>query len=650
MPMPQLDRALEKSSKGTILRTKVEERFAERIASAYEANDQEEHLEIPDSEIPRAIHDIVTNIVGEHCHEPLTDDTDLFAYGVDSVASIQIRRGLARLVPIALPITVVEDTGTFKGLVDLVLRARNGDQDEGRENNQERQREDDMRSLMLNLVQKYRVFDEEDYARAAYPSSSSQPSPSVQRTSSQGKSAGIRVLLTGATGSLGAHILSQLIVDARVSRIHLLVRGATPHTARTRVLKALSSRSLSSPSPPAIAAAAVGAAGAAGASFDSKVSIWEQCKFSDPRLGLSETEYAHLAGDVDVILHLAWSVNFLLPLRSFAATHLAGLRNLLNLALAAPTSSVRFVFCSSVAAVSNYHYHDASRQSGSSCSSPTSSAAFCCSCPSIPERVILNPSVSGPTGYARAKWVGEQICRVADAETRLRGRISIARVGQLSGATDTGVWSASEAYPLMLSSALATGVLPDLKGEVLTWLPVDRAAAAFVEDALTSPRAQDDVGDTGGPAVHHVLNPDTSVQWSDLLTWLTRREPSLHGVSVDEWLSRLSALQEVEATKAHPALRLLGFWQNIYDSSRPQLCEVTQESASTSEVQPLSSQPRDNFDIRQQQRHPQSSPPPQPTYIMDKTCERMPSLDPESSSGISEEYILKLWTWIKTNV
>lgn len=630
IPMPYAEHNLEKSSKGTVLRGKAEERYAENIAKAYEnvLPDGSPQQQVSDENMPSTIRKIILDVVGERTEpdqESLRDDTDLFTYGIDSVGCIQIRHALSHLVPkgSGLPLTVVEDQGTITRLSDLILRMRSGQAINGIEHEQEQV---DQQQLMLDLAKEYGAFN--DLPR----SSTSEPTdglttPESSLPASKSSPAGPRILLTGPTGSLGSHILHQLLSNPSVSHIDLLVRGASAHASRERVLKALSSRLLPIP-----------------ADFDAKTTIW-QCKLSHPRLGLSDTDYTHLRSNVDVIIHLAWSVNFLLPLRSFADTHLSGLRNLIDLALSSPQPiPPRVVFCSSVASVSQY---------------PALSQGS-----AVPERPMSSPASAGPTGYGRSKWVAEAICQAAHRHTRLRNRISIARVGQLSSATDTGVWSKSEAYPLMLSSMKATGVLPDLQGEVLNWLPVDLAARAFVEDALntTTPCGRRDmdrgassepepdhahVDDQDEIAVHHVLNPNDDVQWSDLLRCLSRRE-TFSVVPVHEWLDALSALQDhEEKTKDHPSLRLLGFWKTAY-SSKPQSPSRSQLHSKAG-PEPDGEAPTSTENSVQAQAEANAEEAPI-QYDMEQTYERMPRLKAQVSQVMKEEYISQLWDWIRESV
>jgi thioester reductase-like protein len=542
---------------------------------------------------------------------------------------MQIRHALSHLVPDAkaLQMTVVEDAGTLHRLSKIILGLRSGRAPE---------EQDDQHQLMLELAKEYSQLE-----------TVSSPSSDVTKPRTN---TGITVLLTGPTGSLGSHILHQLLSDQRVLHIYLLVRGASLHAARGRVLKALSTRQLSLPS-----------------DFDTKTTIL-QCNLSSGHLGLSDTDYKSLTNHVDVIMHLAWSVNFLLPLRSYINTHLAGLRNLLQLASFSSSSEERksplkFIFCSSVASTSNYL----------SLRNPSSSTATV----RIPESFIPDPNAAGPTGYARSKWVGEAICSAVHASPNLRNRIdiSIARVGQLSGASDTGIWSTSEAYPLLLSTLKVTGVLPDLKGEVCNWVPVDIAAAAFLEDALSQkpdPLGQPQGGNGNGNEngnrlskdndgsdtdtdtdtdvdipVTHVLNSHNDIHWSHILTWLSattstsnsnsKFTPKFKIVPVHEWLSKLEELAHVhdDKTKPHPALRLLGFWKKAYggedsgESNDPTRDTVSSQEEEESDTTASEGENTQDYLL----------------YDMARTYARMPVLR-DAGGMVDREYCLKLWRWI----
>ncbi|KAK4611750.1 Adenylate-forming reductase Nps10 [Fulvia fulva] len=570
IPLPHSSSAVEKSSKGTILRNKAEERFAEIIEGAYE-NVSVSEEDVPDEKVASTIQDIVKTIVspGLGSKKELGPETDLFAYGVDSVACVQIRHAVSKLFPEdsrSLPLTVVQDSGTIQRLTDLVLRIRHGD-------TAQTDSEDDQTKLMKDLVNQYSHIDGSiDISQL----------PRTPPRSPGNK--GLTVVLTGPTGSLGSHVLNQLLASSVVAHIHLLLRGATEHAARERVRRAMSSRKLEVP-----------------ADIDSKTSV-HTCTLSEPQLGLSKEAYARLARDVDVIYHLAWAVDFTLSLRGFKQ-HFAGLQALLDLSLAHSKAGgsegrpAQLVFCSSTASMASFPEHNKGHP--------------------IPERILDDPAVSGAIGYSRSKWVAENIClRAARSHPELEGNMSVIRVGQLSGDAVHGIWNASEAYPLMLSSTNVTNCLPDLPGESVAWLPVDLAARTFLD--LLDAKSQATRRNSQSPAVnvYHVLSSDTSsTTWQMLLSWL-QGDMNFDIVSAGEWLGRLERLQvsQNDGERRHPSLKLLDFWQKAYSTPT----------------------------------EPRGSEKTVATYEHDRTKSAMPSLG--DLTPVNEKYARKLGAWVRENV
>lgn len=285
-------------------------------------------------------------------------------------------------------------------------------------------------------------------------------------------------------------------------------------------------------------------------------------KLSDLELGLSHGDYTFLIQNTTLIIHAAWAVNFSMRLQSFERDHIAGLVNLINLAMQSPKPTPpRFLFCSSTASVL-----------GKPPANP------------IPEKISHNPISASLLGYSRSKWVAEAICERAHMGAIMKGRIAVLRIGQLCGDTQSGIWNITEAWPLMLSSVRVTSSLPRLEDESLAWLPVDLAAQAVVEIGESSLFNQDKP-DSRIP-VFHLVNPDHSTKWTHLLSWTSRLAPNEFEILPPEtWVHRLENLSGEQAK--HPARKLLGLWKEAYCGPTEEKKAVSFEMAETNRLAPV---------------------------------------------------------------
>ena len=582
---------LEKSSKGTVMRNKAEAKFQSYIDEAYSSGMKQTNKDVPDDELEDAIRELVSNTIGS---EISGDEQDLFANGVDSVACIQIRKGLAGLLPAdapELPFTIVEDSVTIPNLVNAVRRLRAGQAIDSKDGGNE----------IRELVKQYSHL------------SVKQQTVPIEGANGFENDMPKTVMITGATGFLGSHVLAQLLQDSNVAHIYILIRGSTSHAAEERVRKALETRKLD---------------GADLLKFKATVL---QCSLREEQFGLESTSYKQLQIEVDLIMHLAWTVNFLIATRSFKQ-HFQGLQNLLTLSISSNKAhSPRLIFCSSVAAVS----------------ATTSS---------IPESIIHDSTSAGSTGYARSKLTAELILqKAAISSPALRDRITVIRVGQLSADTQHGIWNASEAYPQILATAkCAGGILPDLgREESLTWLPIDIAAKSFIEASFIDPakignwptehvrhklggassEQSNDTSPSDAVKVLHLLNPETGLTFTDFLTKLSQvltkqGQNPLNIVPASDWLTKLSEIN----TSKNPQnlLRLLPFWKQVYSSRKP-IPQAHKEEITNP------------FDM-----HNSLLCMPSLTYWLGQsTPDCNNSLNP---SLLDEDYLLKIWNWVNDNV
>lgn len=555
VPSPEECNGLPKSSKGTIMRRQAEERYGDLIEKAYDnGSDQPVANHVSEEDMPAAVVSKFTQVLGRE----LATDKDLYAQGVDSISCVQVRKLLEReLLPqgcVPLPTNIVYDCGTIDALVDYVRELRRSG---GRAvlNGHDAELQ-----TMEGLAHQYSDF------------TAFNPAPRSKE--------GISVVLTGATGALGAHIVHDLLRDARVRKIYCLLRATTPHAARERVAKALSQRRL------------VDLSDLDEDAGDGKL-VFLPSDLSAADLGLAAADRDSLLRDATVVIHSAWAVNFSLRLASFAP-HLAATRNLINLAGAV---GARFYFISSTAAVAN------------AAAAKTTTTPVC----PIAEVPSTNPAHAAPLGYARSKWVGERIC--AAAHEQKGPPITVIRVGQLF-ANQAGVWNASEAYPLLLSTAKFLGCLPDLGDEPLNWLPVDVAAKTVLE--MTIGQAEADTCEQNLARqlpVLHVLNPHRTPTWHQMLEMIVEEAGggAVAMVPPSQWFQRLEE-SLTEAKSTHSSQGLLELWRPKYS-----IDSTTKEAVET--VRP-------GYDISR-------------SRAVSKTLRGVQPLD--------RERLLRMWRWLWSN-
>ena len=522
-----------KTDKGTFIRAQVYQQYDADIQAAYTRletsaqNTKKLQLEVPELEqwlLERFQKDLQI---------PIKDNSsDIFAAGVDSLQTTRIWRSIKQKLDLgdggdSMSTNIVFECGTISRLARHLNALRTGAPIPSDD--------DDEVEVMQELIDKYSSFSSHT------PSASQMP---VKHT----------VLLTGATGNLGAYLLASLAARDDVQELIVLVRAPDPGTAIQRTLASLSSRAISLPE-----------------SSRQKLRPLP-CDLSEPDLGLGPHNLEHLLSTVTHVIHSAWAVNFNLGARSFEAQHIRGVHNLINICLRSHLPEpVKFFFCSSVSTASG-----------------TPKPA------SIPERTVQDLHHAMKTGYGRSKLVAERITTAAAKATGMQARVL--RIGQLCGDTRAGIWNDTEAIPLMIRSALNVGALPALE-EQPSWLPVDVCAEVCVQLAMgesgkaseTSASKQTNGGtnshaheDGDADLVYHVLNPQTFSFRNDLLPTLQRlsqqkgsRYPPFSVVSPAEWLERLAA-SESDPTK-NPSIKLLDFWKGKYGSAKAAATAAAEE-------------------------------------------------------------------------
>ncbi|PXX60942.1 amino acid adenylation domain-containing protein/thioester reductase-like protein [Nocardia tenerifensis] len=378
----------------------------------------------PETELERAIAEAFAEVLGV---SPIGVTDDFFELGGSSLMAFTLHQRLSARLDRAVPMSALLGTPTVRGLAahlsgaPVRIRAATPGEDA--------------------------VLEPEIHGRDCLPAHAGAPR---------------EVLLTGATGFLGAHLLRELLrrTDARVV---CLVRADSPHQGTDRIRQALHRYRLWDDT---LAARIVAVPGDLGA----------------PRLGLSDADYDRLTDSVDVVLHNGARVNHIDPYARLRAANVEGTRDVLRLATTRRLKPVHFV-------------------STLGATVPTTAVPGV-----IEESVRLRVDQLPDNGYVTSKWAAEQLVRQAGE----RGvPIGVYRPGTICGDPNVGVNSAGDSFWNMIRAAAILGLAPDVGDAAVSLVPVTYVARAIV-DLVVLPRSE---------TVYHLVNK-ASVTVGDIFTCL----------------------------------------------------------------------------------------------------------------------------------
>ena len=292
------------------------------------------------------------------------------------------------------------------------------------------------------------------------------------------------ILLTGATGFLGAFLLNDLL-ESTSAHILCLVRFNEPSPDDQAAGVARLRRNLLD----------------LGLWHDS---IMERIEIlpgtlSRRRLGLSPEAFEELAARVQVIVHAGATVNLVYPYAALRGANVGGTREILRLACLAG-ATVQYVSTNGVL--------------------PPSPEGW-------PEYKILEVDAVPEgllDGYGQTKWVAEQLVH----EAGRRGLpVRILRAGTISGHSTTGAANAWDLLTALIVESIHLGYAPDVEGWRAEMTPVDFVSKAIIHLGNQTHAKQ---------SVFHLGDPDpvdTRAVFDDLrdLGYPTER------LGWDEWVS-----------------------------------------------------------------------------------------------------------------
>ncbi|QVM12109.1 Type I Iterative PKS [Coccidioides posadasii str. Silveira] len=329
---------------------------------------------------------------------------------------------------------------------------------------------------------------------------------------------GKTVLVTGATGSLGSHIIAKLAILPDIRRVVCLNRRSR-QVPKERQQQALTKKGISI-NPEA----------------SRKLCVIET-DLSKPNLGLLTVDYEDLVNNVTDIIHNAWLMNAKWPVKNFTP-QLQIMRNLLNLARKISSrrsqgTKVTFEFISSIATVGHW---------------PIWTGKV-----NVPEERMTIESVI-PTGYGDAKYICECMLDETLHKYPDRFRATAIRLGQVGGSSASGYWNPMEHLSFVFKSSQTLQALPDFDG-LLSWTPVDDVASTLV-DILMLPE------ETTLYPIYHIDNP-VRQPWKEMIPVLADAMdiPPQNVIPFKDWVQRVTDHpRRVEGPEGeNPAIILIDF-------------------------------------------------------------------------------------------
>jgi amino acid adenylation domain-containing protein/thioester reductase-like protein len=257
------------------------------------------------------------------------------------------------------------------------------------------------------------------------------------------------ILVTGATGYLGAYLLEELLLRTDAD-IYCLVRATDADHARNRLQSAMRS-----------------------------YSVWHD-EYADrivplvgdldqPRLGVSEATWNHLSETVDLIYHSGAKVNFVYPYSALRRTNVWSTQELLRLACTRRLKAFHYVSTIDVSLTNRVR-------------------------PMLEDETALETLKEDPGGYTSSKWVAEKVVNIA----RKRGvPVRIYRPAHILGHSETGATLPDDYIMLSFRGFAVMGVMPEYK-HILDAVPIDYVAKAIAHISLN----EDAAGD-----FYHLYNP-----------------------------------------------------------------------------------------------------------------------------------------------
>lgn len=322
---------------------------------------------------------------------------------------------------------------------------------------------------------------------------------------------GINILLTGATGFLGAYVLRDAIMRKPGNHVYAHVRASSHRQGMERIRTTCTAYGLWE-------------------------SWWEtegilEVVLGDlekPKLGMSDADYSKVAEGADLVIHNGARVHWLMPYENLKPANVQSTIECIK--LCATGKPKRLAFVSSTSAIDSEYYMQQSEYGNK-----------------VLEFDNLEGSRQGlGTGYGQSKWVSEKLINEA-CKRGLSG--VIVRSGYVLGDPTTGVSNTDDFLVRMLKGCVQLGSRPDVENTI-NMVPVTHVARLLIAVALH--------GDKG--TVSHV-EAHPRLTYNEFLSALEQYGYTAPLESYEDW--RHKVVMYVEGRETDEELALLGLYHMV---------------------------------------------------------------------------------------
>ncbi|CAM3186103.1 putative Nonribosomal peptide synthase (NRPS) [Xenorhabdus nematophila ATCC 19061] len=415
--------------------------------------------------------------------EEITLDNNFFESGGNSLQAARLIIEIENKMQQRLPIQLLYDSPTPRELVASLQ--------------QEKSLSDDICTIMLKDC---------ELPPDIQPLSQS-PKPWLNSNSG-------RVLLTGATGFLGAFFLRDLLLQTEINKVICLVRSHDDESALLRIKENLN-----------------------------KYGLWKEeflprlqviaSDLGKPQFALNPEIYDQLSTECDVIFHLAAHINYTQPYSMHYSGNILGTLNILRFAVSKKIKPLHYVSTISV----------------------FGPAGLLSSVSRIDEDDDITSYLDNlkyDSGYSQSQWVVEQIIWQA----KDRGiPLAVYRPGFIMGDSLTGAGNHNDFVSRLTKGCIAMGAYPLLENQREEFVPVD-----YVSQALLNISCDNcNLGKS-----YHLVSPDSkqSIDLNTFFSLFNQCGYHLKGMRYSEWLKELETNQNLTDNPLTPLLPMLS--EKIY--------------------------------------------------------------------------------------